>query len=397
MRLPRPPGVFRRFWARHPRWADALLIGLCLLFTLLNFVTAADQYRDGPLALSAAVVLSVLPCVALAWRRRWPIAVFIVAIAPSAFSPDIAGSVLGPAVIALYSIAVYATSRAALWALGATSAGLVLVAVLWSLAGAQAAVTGLVIGSVLMLAIGALVGINVGGRKRYVEALIDRSRQLAVERDQQARLAASAERTRIAREMHDIVSHSLTVVVALAEGATATDDPEQARQASRAVAATAREALSEMRVMLGVLRTDPEAPADEAPLEPLLEMSLSDIVAAARAAGFPVSLTTTGAPRGSAAQRLAVLRIVQEGLTNAMRYAHDPSAIRVLTEYTAAGTRVVIDNDGVRPGDPSRGAGLGLQGLRERVTTLGGALHAGPLAPDRWRLEADIPTQESHG
>lgn len=370
------------------------MIAICLLLTVVTFTSARDEPQHTAVEFGAAVALSILPCAALWWRRRWPVPVFVVAIAPSAFAPIVAGSALAPAVIALYSIAVYASSRAALWALGGASVGLALVAAGWTLAGVRVDGVGQAIGSILLLTIGALIGINVGGRKRYVEALIDRSRQLAIERDQQARLAAAAERTRIAREMHDIVSHSLTVVVALAEGAIATDDPERSRQASRAVAATAREALSEMRVMLGVLRTDADAPAGDAPLAPLLELSLSDIVAAARAAGFPVTLTVAGAPHGSAAQRLAVLRIVQEGLTNAMRYAHDPAGIRVLTEYTPDRIRVVIDNDGVRADDPSAGAGLGLQGLRERVATLGGSFTAGPSAPGSWRLEAEIPTEE---
>ena len=114
--------------------------------------------------------------------------------------------------------------------------------------------------------IGALIGANVGGRKRYVEALIERSRQLTIERDQQAQLATAAERTRIAREMHDIVSHSLTVIVALSEGAAATTETERARSAARTAADTARGALTEMRAMLGVLRTDDTGSAPLAPL-----------------------------------------------------------------------------------------------------------------------------------
>ena len=136
-----------------------------------------------------------------------------------------------------------------------------------------------------MLLLGALVGINVGNRRRYLSALIDRSRQLLVERDQQAELAAASERARIAREMHDIVSHSLTVIVALAEGANATADPARSREASRAVAATAREALSEMRMMLGVLRAADAA--SDAPLGPLLDASLHDVIEAARRGRLP--------------------------------------------------------------------------------------------------------------
>src|SRR5690606_15083342 len=121
--------------------------------------------------------------------------------------------------------------------------------------------------------------------------LIERSQQLAIERDQQAQIAAAEERTRIAREMHDIVSHSLAVVVALAEGATATEDQDRSRQATRAIADTSREALAQMRVMLGVLRSDaaPDEVTDGAAgklslseMRPLLTQSPADVVARAR-------------------------------------------------------------------------------------------------------------------
>lgn len=393
LRLPRPPGVFRRFWARHPRWADALLAILCLLLTLGGVVAAAYDPRT-PGLLASGAALSLLTCVALLWRRRWPIAVFAITLVPALIlAPALSGSVMGPApVIALYSVAVYRSSRAAMWSLGAAAGALALVTFVWTVVGdASANAVGTVIGTGLFLAIGALIGVNVGNRKRYVAALIDRSRQLAVERDQQARLAAADERTRIAREMHDIVSHSLTVIVALAEGANATPDPDRSREASRAVATTAREALAEMRVMLGVLRDAPSEGA--APTEPLLDTSLHDVIGAARAAGFPVTLSESGDAEVSAPHRLAVLRIVQEAITNAMRYSRDATFIRVVTEYSGAGVRIVVDNDGARPDVESAGAGWGLRGLQERAGHLGGTLTAGLVAPGRWRLTAELPTE----
>lgn len=397
LRLPRPPGVIRRFWARHPRWADALLVALCLLATLAAVVLSASD-QPSPTGLVVSATLSFSTSVALLWRRSFPVTVFVVTLIPTlVLAPAVSSSIVGPApIFALYSVAVYRSSRAAWWSLGAASGAIALVALVWALLGhAPAEASGTVIGNVLILVIGALIGMNVGSRKRYVDALIDRSRQLVVERDQQARLAAAAERTRIAREMHDIVSHSLTVVVALADGATATGDVDRAREASRAIAATAREALSEMRVMLGVLRTEgtDTAPVAPAPLEPLLELTLDDLVAAARGAGFPVTLTVTGSPRGSSAHRLAVLRIVQEGLTNAMRYAKDPRYIRAVTEYKADGILVQVDNDGAQTGTPSTGAGLGLRGLYERVSGLGGTISSGIVAPGVWRLRAALPLE----
>lgn len=402
LRLPRPPGLLRRFWARHPRLTDALLVVVSLLMALSGTaLSAPDVAPDGSNLgwLVAGLLLSLLTAGSLMWRRRFPLSVFLITFVPIVLlEPSISTAVTGLApVIALYSVAVYRSAQATLWALGAAVVCSAIVALVWAIPGATTVNQGVsLVGSMTtLLIIGALIGINVGNRKRYVEALIDRSRQLAVERDQQAKLAAAAERTRIAREMHDVVSHSLAVVVALAEGVVATDDKERARQASQAIADTAREALDQMRVMLGVLRTDPDAEASDlaAPLGPLLALSPQDVVDTARAAGVPVTLTVTGTPAGSEAQRLAVLRIVQEGLTNAMRYAHDPGFVAVETDYSGGRIRVRVDNDGVRAGEPSRGAGLGLQGLTERVASLGGTLRAGPGASGTWRLLAEFPLE----
>jgi signal transduction histidine kinase len=238
--------------------------------------------------------------------------------------------------------------------------------------------------------IAALIGINVGNRKRYVEAIIDRSRQLLVERDQQAQLAAAAERDRIAREMHDIVSHSLTVVVALSEGAAATDDRDRARDASMAAAATARNALTEMRSMLGVLR-DGDADAPLAPLEPT---SPAATVEAAQRAGFRASLAVRGEPDAAPALRFAIGRIVQEGVTNAIRHAPTAHAIDVRIDYDASPLIIEIVNDGAP--DAAAEGGFGLRGLAERASLLGGVLVSAPAGNGRWMLRAELPHQEGH-
>jgi signal transduction histidine kinase len=343
------------------------------------------------------IVLAVLGCVVLVWRRRWPLVVFIVTLTPVLLlGPDEINTINGPAtVVAIYSVAVYRSSRAAWIALGSAVVALGLNMLVRTLMGYTDGILllNIAISFGVSLLLGTLVGVNVGNRKRYLEALIDRSRQLLVERDQQAQLAAAAERTRIAREMHDVVSHSLTVIVALSEGASVTADPKRSREASRAVAATARDALSEMRMMLGVLRD--ERP-DAAPLAPSEDGSLDDLVEAARRAGFPVSLSVTGIPDSPPVVRQAIRRIVQEGLTNAMRYAHDPRFIRVEVVHAANELTLTVDNDGSRHNEPSGGGGLGLLGLRERLAHLGGQLDAGMISPDHWRLRARIPLESTH-
>lgn len=402
LRLPRPPGVIRQFWARHPRLADWLIVTFSLLLAVPTFTMTAEE-SWGSLSPVFALSLAIATSVVLLWRRRAPIVIFAAASSPLLFvdplhSAGICG--IAPA-LALYSVAVYRSTRAAMLALAAAAAALAIACAAWMWLGSTSASNAIVllIGSTFLWLLGALIGVNVGGRKRYVEALIDRSHQLATERDQQALLAAAAERTRIAREMHDIVSHSLTVVVALAEGAHATDDAGRAKQASRAIADTARESLAQMRVMLGVLRDAPslgDAAENAAPAAPLLTQTPADVVGRAREAGLPVTLTVSGSPGGSERARLATLRIVQEGLTNALRYAHDPSRVHVAISYAQGRIRVRIDNDGCRSGELSRGAGLGIHGLQERVAALGGTVQAGPVGEASWALEAEFDREEPH-
>lgn len=398
LRLPRPPGVFRRFWARHPLFAD-ILIAILAFFLSVPTLSIRSDRADPPTGglLALMIGLAILGCVALVWRRRWPVAVFIVTMAPVfLFGPDEINTINGPAtVVAVYSVAVYRSSRASWIALGSAVVALGLNMLVRSMMGFGdlTLLLNIAVSFGVSLLLGTLIGVNVGNRKRYVEAIIARSRQLLVERDQQAQLAAAAERARIAREMHDVVSHSLTVIVALSEGASVTADPERSREASRAVAATARDALTEMRMMLGVLREDQP---DAAPLSPMEDGSLDDLVDAARGAGFPVSLSVTGVPEGPPAIRQAVRRIVQEGLTNAMRYAHDPRFIQVDVVHTPDLLTLTIDNDGSRPDEPSGGGGLGLLGLRERLAHLGGDLEAGMISPNHWRLRARIPLEPPH-
>ena len=168
------------------------------------------------------------------------------------------------------------------------------------------------------------------------------------------------------------------------------DDASSANQANRAIADTARDALDQMRVMLGVLR---EAPGthEHSDRMPLLGSTPEDIIKTAVAAGVPVSYTVKGTPSGTDLQRLAVRRIVQEGLTNVMRYAPDATWVRVESDY--AGDTISIGNDGVKAAAPSLGSGLGLQGLAERVAALGGEFEAGPTPAGHWRLSAQFPKQ----
>ncbi|MFE5408744.1 sensor histidine kinase [Microbacterium sp. NPDC056569] len=377
---------------------DAIVAGAALLLSL-PVATFRSGFPTQPTVAQTwiAVVLVILACGALMFRRTRPLLVFAACVLPSIALPPslVPATHLLPA-FALYAVAVYRSARACWIAFGVAAVAVALAtatAALGSPSELSLLVTTLVSGLVAML-FGALIGINVGNRRRYLEALIDRSRQLLVERDQQARLGAAAERTRIAREMHDIVSHNLTVIVALAEGATATSDPERARAVTGQIAGTARGALTEMRAMLGVLR-DPELSPD-APLAPIESASVADAVESAQRAGFPVVLHVEGRLDDVPAEvRFAVARIVQESLTNAMRHAPLATTIDVRIAVRADAVELGIVNDGVRPrtdaADPPGRAGFGLPGLRERAAHVGGTLEVGPADGRRWTVRASLP------
>lgn len=397
LRLPRPPGVIRQFWARHPRFTDILIAALCFVLSIVpattfssgsttsEGVTITSGPQPAPTVLVTLVVIAA--SVLLVWRRRIPIVAHVAALAVAASYLTIPMPVGGPLLlVTTYSLAVYRSSRASWLGFGVGVGALAVLSLSLAIGGAISSgiAWNAIASQTIMGLIGALVGVNVGNRKRYLEAVIARSRQLLVERDQQAELAAAAERARIAREMHDIVSHSLTVVVALSEGAAATPDAERARGAMEAVADTARSALAEMRAMLGVLRDDTQAPL--APTEPVAPETT---VTAAQRAGYPVTLSVSGQREVSQPVRYAVGRIVQEGLTNAMRHAPTATEIAARVEYTDTAVIVSVRNDGVQA-DAAPG-GYGIRGLGERAAYVGGTISSGPTGDGCWLLLATLP------
>lgn len=393
LRLPRAPGLLRRFWARHPVFADVLIVGICLLLSTTGVgVGVTDVSGSMPEAAAPPFLILAYLVVASAtlfWRRRYPLVPFVTGGAVEILLMLLPhpGSTPFP-LFTCYALAVYGSARAAWIGFGISVGSIAAVAAILMQTGVATLQTGIdtVLGVVVLGLIGTLVGVNVGERKRYLAAIIDRSRQLLVERDQQAQLAAAAERARIAREMHDIVSHSLTVIVALSEGAAATPDREQARAAATTAAETARGALTEMRSMLGVLR-DRDSPLPLTPMEPTPPR---DTVSAAQRAGYPITLAVSGSAEVAPGVAHAIGRIVQEGVTNAMRHAPTATAIAVRLAYTAKTVTIEIINDGVR--GVTGNDGFGLRGLAERAAHVNGDLRSAPDGNGRWVLHAELPT-----
>nr|WP_255633106.1 histidine kinase [Demequina sp. TTPB684] len=222
---------------------------------------------------------------------------------------------------------------------------------------------------------------------------MERANALARDRDRQAQLARAAERSRIAREMHDVVAHSLSVMITLADGAAATLErtPDRSRTALTELTSTGRAALRDMRRVLGALSDD------DAPLEPTGQgQDLTSLIERFRTAGLTVRAEGIGLePPADTGLRLALYRVVQESLTNVLRHAPGTAWVDVQLNHLADGWEVtVIDQGGVMPGPESDGAGLGLVGMRERVELFGGTVEAGPL-DSGWRVHVKIPHREA--
>jgi signal transduction histidine kinase len=382
---------------RHPRWADG---GLAVLLALVNAPALA--------APGVGVVdwlwfgAAHLP---LVWRRRAPVLVFwtVLGLAGAALITSSAAVVQGVypeslALVAVYTVARYRPRRY-LWPAIAVLES-ILVVVAWR---QEQPWTSLALGT-SALAATVLLGVTVSTRRAYLAALEERARRLERERDQQAQLAAATERTRIARELHDIVAHNLAVMIALADGAafTASVAPDRAADAMQQVSETGRQALAEMRRLLGLLRDGQPPPASS---ELVPQPGLDDIdalVDQVRAAGVRIELTHQGtAGAWGPGAGLAVYRIVQEALTNTLKHAGPQARAQVRLRYTAAGVDLEVTDDGAgRPASPAAdtlSGGHGLAGMIERATPYGGEVQAGPCPGTGWRVRARLRFDDPEG
>ncbi|MFH8609018.1 sensor histidine kinase [Streptomyces sp. NPDC018029] len=391
----------RAFDRRHSLVWDLLVTGFFVVAALVDAAggwrnTAPDTDVPGPLVFLLSTALS-LP---LLWRRRHPMAVLTVMVAASLVS-SWTGAMLQASLIqmiVLFSIAM----RLPLKTLG--RAGLMMTAplVVGAFRYPEDSWNQQIIPYVWAYALVALLGIAVRSRQDYTRALVERARQLEVERDQQAQLAAAAERTRIAREMHDIIGHNLSVITGLADGGSyaAAKSPERAAQALEAIGTTSRQALGELRRLLDVLRDDvlrDDAPATaELAPQPALT-DLARLIDGVRAAGLPVRSTVHGrADAVPAGRQLTVYRVVQEALTNTLKHAGPDATATVDVIYADGGVTVEVTDTGLGAGaggSPHAGGGRGLTGMRERTALYDGTLEAGPLPhpPGGWRVRLHLP------
>ena len=378
-----------RSWQRPPGFpvSAAVFAGLLQVIAARNAAAHGGVFR----AMDAlAYALLLVGPVALLWRRRAPLTVFVLAAAAStAFACYAAPRwmyAVAPA-IALFTIARSGRRVAAIVAAVAGYLCYLLIALV--LADRLGLPTGARpdIGAVLVLGVGLAMMVFLGGaakaRAEQMAEMIKARTERARAKEEQERRQASEERLRIARELHDVLGHHLSLInVQAGVGLHLMDNrPEQAREALTAIKTASAEALREVRAVLGVLRTEDEA----APRQPALGLSrLDDLTADA---GLPVATTVTGVPRVLPAEvDRAAYRIVQEALTNVRRHAGPEATVTVAVDYLPTALHLAIRDDG-RPGPPPAtsagpavdGAGAGIAGMRERAQTLGGTLEAGPV------------------
>ncbi|HEY2718168.1 MAG TPA: histidine kinase [Solirubrobacteraceae bacterium] len=372
------------------RFAVELVVALGA--AALSIAGLATQHRLG----EETLVFCGALCVPLLLLRRDPRLCFAV-VALVAFvqwllsAPQLADVAV---LVSLYSVALESDAAEVALAALVVELGAIMAAVRWSPSEPLKIWVGL---TGLATAAGVL-GITVRQRRALLVSLHEKAARLEVERDQEGRLGAAAERARIAREMHDIVAHNLSVMIALADGATYAmeSSPQRASEATERVSATGRQALLEMRRLLGVLREGEQAGKQPLAPQPGLDR-LDELLAQVHAAGIPVTMDLDGDPRELPdGVQLTVFRVAQEALTNTLKHAARPTSAHLALRCQQGGVELEVTDTGKQvrglstPRPLAGVGGRGLRGMRERAAAYGGRLDAGPCSDGGWRVSLSL-------
>ncbi len=356
-----------------PRWQDLGLTLLVQLAVTMPFVVPRSP--DLPPATWTSYAMTTAAVLPLIWRRRAPVGVLAAILVLGGIykvAVDGPGQPLPYAgLIAFYTVALQCAPRVRA-AVGLTTVWVVAVSVGWETGTARELLFTLFV-SAAAYALGRLQH----ARQAYTEAALARAAELERANRIEAEQAAARERARIAREMHDILSHAVSIMIVQAEAGPVAvrRAPERAEAAFEAIAETGRDAMAQLRAMLGVLRTDEAAPRSPQPGI----AGLTELVERVRASGLRVTYERTGAVRElPAALEATVHRVVQEALTNVVKHA-GASAAAVTLGYGPGTLTVTVTDDGRGPGGTS--GGHGLIGIRERAAAHGGTAESGP-GPD---------------
>ena len=384
-----------------PRVADAVIAVAVALLGLASGLGGRAQHEHMPLA--AIPVLTAMGLV-LYPRRRFPAAV-LAAVAAGVVVLVVLRANLGGSFVAVlvaaYSAVVYGSRRLVIGLAAGAVAAVLLLGIPQAFGVGGGVIHAVPVPTIVAAAGAALFGLLIrsqfSARTAQLAVMAERAEWASAQREQEARRATLAERLRIARELHDIIAHHVSVIVIQAQGAqrVADREPDRARQAMADVERTARTALEEMRRMLGLLRS-PDDGEDADTLD--ITHGMADVAALAgrmTGAGVAVTVRTTGEPFGVPEDvGLAVYRIAQEALTNVLKHA-GPAQAEVHLHYGEQ-LEITVSDDGrgaaaVLTGTEPPGAGRGTTGMRERVAMLGGGFSAGPRPGGGFQVRAVIP------
>ncbi|MEU8622442.1 sensor histidine kinase [Streptomyces sp. NPDC048623] len=395
------------FLRRHPTGVDTFWAVVLFGFSLLWVGTT---YRAIATPLAYGVVAALLSLV-VALRRRMPekmlVLALVLGLAQLAFGlvPFMADFAM---LVIIYTVAAHDGPR---WASRLALAGGLSAATLsqlrWPLEGGNDSSAAKVFFTVIMtvpFALAWVLGDSLRTRRAYFAQLEERASRLEKEREAQAKVAVAAERARIARELHDVVAHNVSVMVVQADGAAYVMDssPETAKQALETISSTGRQALAEMRRLLGILRTGEHQEAGEYVPQPDVRQ-IEDLVEQVRGAGLTVDFKIEGTARPlPSGVELTAYRIVQEALTNTRKHGGPEAGASVRLVYFDDGLGLLVEDDG--RGAPQEmyedggadGRGHGLIGMRERVGMVGGTLDAGPRPGGGFRISALLPLKPAH-
>ncbi|WP_406331959.1 histidine kinase [Streptomyces sp. NBC_00203] len=395
------------FLRRHPTWVDSfwavVLLGISGV-SLTNVNGAANQQASLAAALPIAVVLSAV----VALRRVMPEKMLVLA-AVAGFAQVVLDVPPAPADFAMLVIIYTVAADGDRWASRMGLIGGLCAATVGQLRwpvrdqGPLGAVL-IVVFQTVPFALAWVLGDSIRTRRAYLAQLEERAARLEKEREAQAKVAVAAERARIARELHDVVAHNVSVMVVQADGAAYVMDaaPDQAKKALETISGTGRQALAEMRRLLGVLRTGEHQESGEYVPQPDVEQ-LDDLIEQCRTSGLPVDFKVEGTPRPlPSGVELTAYRIVQEALTNTRKHGGANAGASVRLVYFDDGLGLLVEDDG--KGAPHElyeeggadGQGHGLIGMRERVGMVGGTLDAGPRPGGGFRISALLPLKPAH-
>ena len=378
---------------RTPR-ADLVLDVCFAVFIFLVGLPSAFANRPDSSELWLRLALTFALSAPIVWRRRRPMEIFallsLVALAQLVANERLAADV---ALLAtFYTISTRESLRRTAAAAGVLELGVLFATLRWAPSRTEPLIFVLLSG---MTTAAFFIGTTMRTRRTYLSTLEDRAARLEQEAEQQALLVAAAERARIARDMHDIVAHNLSVMIALADGASLIVPVDSARAATAManVSETGRAALTEMRRLLGVLREDQSLTL--APQPGLAD--LDQLLAQVRMVGLRGELVTEGRPPEelTAGLQLIVYRMVQESLTNILKHAVGATAAVVRLRFQPGRLDIEVTDDGAANPAAPRTVGHGINGMRERAAVYGGVVEAGPSAGSGWRVRSAFDLRAS--